>query len=151
MIKGRRTSPDTGVGFFGTEVASSSGGEETGAVLRLRGGGIVLIPDEDVFLLGGGERSACGEFVSGMGDSGMVDEDIFLLGGGERSACGEFVSGMGDSGMDSVGRTRICSGSAGATIGLAVSGPLSRFPLYVASFSDIKRIGGNPDNPSMVG
>ena len=124
MIKGRRTSPDTGVGFFGAEVVvSSSGdcifpGEETGVVaLRLRGGGIILCLDGDVFLSGSGERSTCGEFVSGItkgGTSGMVSD-------GGACVCVDcnvvaFV-------------VALASGSAGVMLGLAVPGPLSRFSL----------------------
>ena len=117
MIKGRRTSPDTGVGFFGTEVTSSSGdcefpGEETVEVLRLRGGGIFLSLDEDVFLSGNGDRLACGEFVSGTtkgGASGMVFE-------GGTCICGDC-------------RAVELSSDSAAGIGLAVSGPLSRFSL----------------------
>ena len=120
MIKGRRTSPDTGVGPFGNEVASSSGGsntpgEETG-VLRLRGGGIFLtLDEEDVFISGSDERSAWGEF-----------------------GVGGIIQVGGSSGMVSDGGTCICadcravaltSGSAGTMIGFAVSGPLSRSSL----------------------
>lgn len=118
MIKGRRTSPDTGVGLFGNELASSSGGsntpgEETG-VLRWRGGGIFLSLDEDVFLSDSGERSACGEFGVGV------------------------ISKVGALEIVSDGGTCICAdcravalpcGSAGAMVGFAVSGPLSRFSL----------------------
>lgn len=116
MIKGKRTSPDTGVGRFGNDVASSSGGsntpgEETG-VLRWRGGGIFLSLDEDVFLSGSGERSACGEFgvggITKVGDSEMVSD-------GKTCADCRAVA--------------LTSGSAGAIVGFAVSGPLSRFSL----------------------
>ena len=69
-----------------------------------------------------------------------LGEDTFLsAGSGERSACGEFVSGItkgGASGMVSDGGTcadctavALTSDSAGPMIGLAVSGPLSRFSL----------------------
>ena len=115
MIKGRRTSPDTGVGPFGIDVVAGSNapGEVTGE-LRWRGGGIFLDLDEDVFPSGSDERSACGEI--GVGAIAVVCV----------------------SGMVSDGRTCICadcravaltSGSAGAVIGFAVSGPLSRLSL----------------------
>ena len=117
MIKGRRTSPDTGVGFFGTEVTSSSGvcefpGEETGEVLRLRGGGIFLSLNEDVFLSGSGDGLACGEFVSGTSKGGALG----MVFGGGTCVCADCRA------------VELSSSSAGA-IGLAVSGPLSRFSL----------------------
>ena len=119
MIKGKRTSPDTGVGLFGNEVASGLGGSDTPGeetdVLIWRGGGIFLSLDEDVFLAGSGESSGCEEF--GVGG----------------------ITKLGASEMISDGRTCICvadcrvvaltSGSAGAVIGFAVSGPLSRSSL----------------------
>ena len=68
MIKGRRTSPDTGVGSFGGEVASNADderpGEETG-VLRWRGGGTLLSLDEDALLSDGGKGRASGELAIG--------------------------------------------------------------------------------------
>ena len=137
MIKGRRTSPDTGVGPFGNgnEAVFCSGDsnapeEETG-VLRGRGGGIFLTLDADVFL---SSRSACGEFgvggITEVGASRMVSDE----GTGICADCGAVA---------------LISGSAGAMVGFGVSGPLSRLSLQVASFSDTKRIGGNPDSPSM--
>ena len=52
MIRGRRTSPDTGVDLFGTEVTSSSrdGKFPEEVLLRLRGGGIFFRLDEGAFL-----------------------------------------------------------------------------------------------------
>jgi len=63
MIKGRRTSPDTGVGPFGDGVASISDDDdppEDGiGLLRWRGGGIRLGLDEDTctLLSSGGKRN----------------------------------------------------------------------------------------------
>ena len=115
MIKGRRTSPDTGVGVvsFGKVTGISSDdttGDEVG-LLRWRGGGIVLSLDEDAFLSGDGERSASGvlsiDGIGGIADaSGMVSDKETCVWEDRRV----------------VGLT---SGSAGKMVGFAVSGPLS--------------------------
>lgn len=94
-----------------------------------------------------------------------LGEDILLSDCGKASVCRELtINGVGGitdidvSGIVSDGGACVCvdcrvvgstSGSAGTMVGFAVSGPLSRSSLQVASFSDIKRMGGSLDNPSM--
>ena len=116
IIKGRRTSPDTGVGSFGSEATSGSGGDtsEDGiGVFRRRGAGKCLGLDEDALLSGGDGTLASEELpIDGMGGTAKVDF----------------------SGMVSEGGTCVCtecrvviltSISAGAIVGFAVSGALS--------------------------
>jgi hypothetical protein len=116
MIKGRRTSPDTGVGVgsFACISSDDTTGDEIG-LLRWRGGGIVLSLDEDAFLSGDGERSASG-IVSIDGIGGIADASGMVS---DRETCvweDHKIVGLASS-------------SAGKIVGFAVSGPLSRSSL----------------------
>ena len=107
MIKGRRTSPETGVGPLGEEMASGSGDdtpeEETG-VLRRRGGGKGLSLDEAALLSGGGEGSASGDFPTDGCGTAKVDVSGMASVGG-RSECTVVT---------------LTSSSAGTMVGFAV-------------------------------
>jgi len=78
MIKGRRTSPDTGVGSFGNEVTSSSGDDDKRiGVLRWRGGGMFLTLDKDAFPSDGDKRvAAAGELTIDEVGGGIVKVDV---------------------------------------------------------------------------
>lgn len=117
MIKGRRTSPDTGVGSFGSEATSGSGGDtsEDGiGVFRRRGAGKCLGLDEDA-LLSGGDGTLASEAlpINGMGGTAKVDFSGMVSEGGGTCVCTECRVVI------------LTSISAGAIVGFAVSGALS--------------------------